>query len=413
MVESDERRRHLKVTPSSETPTPIDQMAFAVNSGSRFQASFVGTRKKEPFVCNHCGNTGHTKDRYFKQYPELRFKTSSQNYSKNRAPRTAAVAEASFETLSDAPADINQLRAEFYKADGNFASEEKSPHDTNGYGTHTASTVAGPEKEDASFLGIAKGTLRGAVPSAKIAVYKVCFQGRCYEHDILAGVHDAIADGVDVMSISLGHPELLETFVDDPIAIGAFHAMQKGTLVFAGAGNEGPGLKTRNDAPWILTSGASTIDRRIISNVVLGNDMALKASSCSIIATIRKLLRSTLTSEEFRVVPSPPCFKPGRKNANLALLGGCLCVTLHYGGWPEIWMMKDYMSKARGIRNTPYGEKPNTGTKFLLLPKGKGGGLLLWHNEVVLVSYDPKIESLKDIRCHEKLRADVEGANKK
>ncbi|KAF9597725.1 hypothetical protein IFM89_021212, partial [Coptis chinensis] len=59
--------------------------------------------------------------------------------------------------------------------------------------------------------------------------------------------------------------------------------MRKGILVSAGAGNEGPDLKTlRNDAPWILTSGASTIDPRIISNVELGNDMALEASSCSI-----------------------------------------------------------------------------------------------------------------------------------
>ncbi|KAF9626557.1 hypothetical protein IFM89_035172 [Coptis chinensis] len=128
----------------------------------------------------------------------------------------------------------------------------------------------------------ASGTVRGAVPSARIAVYKVCFDW-CQEHDILAGLHDAISDGVDVISISLGHIEQHKAFSDNAIAIRSFHAMQKGILVSASTGNFGPGMKTlRNDAPWILSTGASTIDRRIISNVELGNNMTLEASSCSI-----------------------------------------------------------------------------------------------------------------------------------
>ncbi|KAF9597718.1 hypothetical protein IFM89_021205 [Coptis chinensis] len=175
------------------------------------------------------------------------------------------------------------IGAKFYKADGNFSSEEKSPRDIDGHGTHVASTIAGREVEDVSFFGITKGTVRGAVPSARIAVYKVCFDW-CQEHDILAGLHDAISDGVDVISISLGHIEQHKAFSDNAIAIGSFHAMQKGILVSASTGNFGPGMKTlRNDAPWILSTGASTIDRRIISNVELGNNMTLEASSCSII----------------------------------------------------------------------------------------------------------------------------------
>ncbi|KAF9597723.1 hypothetical protein IFM89_021210 [Coptis chinensis] len=158
------------------------------------------------------------------------------------------------------------IGAKFYNADGNFTGEEKSPRDTNGHGTHTASILAGREVEDISFLGIAKGTVRGAVPSARIAVYKVCFQQECLDHDILAGFDDAIADGVDIISISLSLFIQPLTFSEDSIAIGAFHAMQKGILVSACAGNYGPRLKTlRNDAPWILTAGASTIDRQIIS----------------------------------------------------------------------------------------------------------------------------------------------------
>ncbi|KAF9589641.1 hypothetical protein IFM89_026643 [Coptis chinensis] len=165
------------------------------------------------------------------------------------------------------------IGAKFYNADGNFTGEEKSPRDTNGHGTHTASILAGREVEDVSFLGIAKGTVRGAVPSARIVVYKVCFQQECLDHDILAGFDDAIADGVDIISISLAPFRQPVTFSEDSIAIGAFHAMQRGILVSACPGKYGPHLKTlRNDAPWILTTGASTIDRQIISKGLGVND---------------------------------------------------------------------------------------------------------------------------------------------
>ncbi|KAF9604277.1 hypothetical protein IFM89_004983, partial [Coptis chinensis] len=141
------------------------------------------------------------------------------------------------------------------------------------WNSHFASILAGREVEGVSFLGIAKGTIRGAVPSARIVVYKVCFQQECLDHDILAGFDDAIADGVDIISISLAPFRQPVTFSEDSIAIRAFHAMQKGVLVSACPGNYGPRLKTlRNDAPWILTAGASTIDRQIISKGLGVND---------------------------------------------------------------------------------------------------------------------------------------------
>ncbi|MED6181896.1 hypothetical protein PIB30_023738 [Stylosanthes scabra] len=155
---------------------------------------------------------------------------------------------------------------------------DDSARDSQGHGSHTASIAAGNNVDNVGFYGIAQGTARGAVPSARIAAYKVCGAG-CDDHSILAAFYDAIADGVDIISISIGHgfPMKLE---NDSVAIGSFHAMAKGVLVVTGAGNSGPKPGTvSNLAPWMLSVAANTIDRQIIDKVILGDRKVLTGSS--------------------------------------------------------------------------------------------------------------------------------------
>ncbi|KAJ7949195.1 Subtilisin-like protease [Quillaja saponaria] len=78
--------------------------------------------------------------------------------------------------------------------------------DSLGHGSHTASTAAGMEVADASYFGLAKGTARGRVSSARIAVYKDCWSFGCAVADILAGFNDAIADGVHTRGV-IAHKE--------------------------------------------------------------------------------------------------------------------------------------------------------------------------------------------------------------
>ncbi|PPR97570.1 hypothetical protein GOBAR_AA23073 [Gossypium barbadense] len=155
---------------------------------------------------------------------------------------------------------------------GARAHHSDSARDMEGHGTHTASTAAGNNVVNASFYGLAEGIARGGVPSARIAAYKVCSGILCLSEDILAGFDDAIADGVDLISVSLG----LEIPVDlyqDPVAIGAFHAAEKGVLVLQSAGNSGTtGFQSVSSvAPWILSVAASTTDHLFVDKVVLGN----------------------------------------------------------------------------------------------------------------------------------------------
>ncbi|TVU31293.1 hypothetical protein EJB05_22975, partial [Eragrostis curvula] len=146
-----------------------------------------------------------------------------------------------------------------------------SPVDREGHGTHTASTAAGRVVMNASLYGVANGTARGAVPGARLAIYKVCWDDVCASEDILAAIDDAIADGVDVISASVSGMFLRE-YHEDALAIGAFHAIRRGVVTSVAAGNCGPTLGTvTNLAPWMISTAATNTDRKIVSKVVLGN----------------------------------------------------------------------------------------------------------------------------------------------
>lgn len=150
--------------------------------------------------------------------------------------------------------------------------DKPSPRDTEGHGSHTLSTAAGSFVPGANIFGQANGTAKGGSPHARVASYKACWPAAgCADADLLAAFDAAIHDGVDVISLSVGsiRPRL---YWVDPIAIGSFHAVANGIAVACSAGNEGPlkGLVT-NDAPWIFTVGASTIDRKISAFLNLGN----------------------------------------------------------------------------------------------------------------------------------------------
>ncbi|GJM90984.1 hypothetical protein PR202_ga07317 [Eleusine coracana subsp. coracana] len=152
------------------------------------------------------------------------------------------------------------------------------PFDDGGHGTHTASTAAGSAVAGAHVLGQAAGVATGMAPRAHVAVYKVCNATACLGSDVLAAVEAAVADGCDVVSLSLGAAS--RPFYVDAVAVAALGAVEKGVFVSAAAGNSGPNATSlSNEAPWVLTVAASTMDRAIRSTVQLGNGAAFHGES--------------------------------------------------------------------------------------------------------------------------------------
>ncbi|KAI5670725.1 hypothetical protein M9H77_11089 [Catharanthus roseus] len=171
----------------------------------------------------------------------------------------------------------------------NSTIEYASPRDKDGHGTHTASTIGGRRVANVSALGgFANGNVSGGAPLVRLAIYKACWklpnddpssEPTCFDADILNAFDDAINDGVHIISISVGG-NTSKLYTQDGIAIGALHAAKRNVIVVCSAGNSGPTpYSVTNVAPWILTVGASSMDRVFPASVILGNGVVVQGQT--------------------------------------------------------------------------------------------------------------------------------------
>ena len=170
--------------------------------------------------------------------------------------------------------EVKGIQAQGFETSEEEEVEFLSARDFSGHGTHTASTAVGNHVPGESYFGYARGTAGGVAPHAHLAVYKVAgLCGLATSSDILVGMEQAISDGVDIMSLSLG---LKQTpYFKDLIAIASLSAIEKGNFVVCAAGNEYNFKTTKNEAPWITTVGAGTLDRNFLAIVTLANGVFL------------------------------------------------------------------------------------------------------------------------------------------
>lgn len=159
----------------------------------------------------------------------------------------------------------------------------RNGEDYSGHGSHTASTFGGNillnvpvltpgsgEESDGIPGSLEFAQISGVAPHANIIAYQICYPGRSDANDtygdcpgaaILAGIDDAIADGVDVMNYSIsggGFPW------SSDVDMAFLSARNAGIFVATSAGNSGPGAETTpKHAPWYTAVAASTHGREI------------------------------------------------------------------------------------------------------------------------------------------------------
>jgi major intracellular serine protease len=164
----------------------------------------------------------------------------------------------------------------------NFTNDDNGNQDVyrdyNGHGTHVAGTIAATQNQQ-GVVGVA--------PEANLLIVKVLDKNGSGQYEwIINGIHYAIEQKVDIISMSLGGPE------DVP---GLHEAIQKAVenhiLVVCAAGNEGDGQDATNEFDFpgsyneVISVGAINLDRRISDFSNSNNEVDLVAPGETILST--------------------------------------------------------------------------------------------------------------------------------
>ncbi len=160
--------------------------------------------------------------------------------------------------------------------------------DYQGHGSHVASTAAGNVIKDVPYMVAGTGDeqdgkivkdalfpeISGVAPHANIIAYQVCHSANnsgyrgCPGEALVAGIEDAISDGVDVINFSIGGAD--SNVWADPVQLAFLSAREAGINVAAAAGNDGTGEcgaecfgYLDNSSPWLTQVAATTHGRTV------------------------------------------------------------------------------------------------------------------------------------------------------
>ena len=159
--------------------------------------------------------------------------------------------------------------------------------DYQGHGSHVASTAAGNVLYDVPYMVAGYGEesdgvvlkdalfpqISGVAPHANVIAYQVCYPASdeyagCPGEALVAGIEDAISDGVDVINFSIGGAD--SNIWADPVQLAFLAAREAGINVAAAAGNSGQACGGSecfgyldNSSPWLAQVAATTHGRSV------------------------------------------------------------------------------------------------------------------------------------------------------
>jgi len=122
--------------------------------------------------------------------------------------------------------------ASHYVGGWDFVNGMPDPVDDHGHGTHVSGTIAASINNLTGTPGTAEG-VAGVAPNASLLVYKVCTaDGSCDDFTVAQAVALAVADGANVINLSLGGTDYSQAMYDS-----IQDAWNANVVIVAGAGN--------------------------------------------------------------------------------------------------------------------------------------------------------------------------------
>lgn len=219
-----------------------------------------------------------------------------------------------------------------------------SARDDNGHGSAAASNAGGNYGVQAVINGeeVGSDVMSGVAPRARIAVYKVCWDGPvvpepgvddddgCFNSDSMAAIDQAVIDGVDVINFSIGGSSTNFANLD---AVAFLFAANAGVHVATSAGNSGPDLTTVGSpavVPWITSVGAVNDNQNFALGVQVDTPASLAGLKTAIEGSgpIKLEDISAVSGELANALPADGCSaltNPEAINGKIALVirGGC------------------------------------------------------------------------------------------
>lgn len=136
-----------------------------------------------------------------------------------------------------------------------------SARDDSGHGTQVASLAAGNPGVSVDLAGRPAGVYSGVAPQARLAVYKACWSAPdpvddgCSSADLVAAIDQAVADGVDVLNLSVAGPQGSPATGTSTLERALLGAAEADIAVIAAAGNSGRRSFAAHPSPWVTTVG--------------------------------------------------------------------------------------------------------------------------------------------------------------
>jgi len=158
----------------------------------------------------------------------------------------------------------------------------KSPNDDNGHGTHVAGIIAAINND----IGVV-----GVGPNIDLYAIKVLnANGSGYLSDVIEGLEWAVNNGIQVVNMSLGTSQNVQSFHDAIIA-----AYNAGLTIVAAAGNTGSSVVYPAAYPEVIAVSATDENNQIASWSSHGPEVDLAAPGVNIYSTYKGQKYTTLS----------------------------------------------------------------------------------------------------------------------